>query len=298
MPSQDWRVGDGAGFCIAGIQSIGDTDTRKRLVSPDLELSINRQLAVLGISKGTYYYQPKGESDENLDIMKKIDQHMTEHPTSGVIGMRDNLATQGFRIGVNRVRRLMRKMGLMAIFPLKSLSKLGMAKYRKPYLLRNLTIAHANQVWSVDISYIPMAHGFMYLTAIIDVYSRAIMAWGLHNSLDAENSIEVLQLAIASHGKPEIINSDQGSQYTCPAWEEACDGIRMSMDGRRRCLDNVWIERFWRTIKREYVYINPTDSVKELRDGIKNYIEYYNYKRPHQGIGHQIPMRKYDPNAA
>lgn len=138
-----------------------------------------------------------------------------------------------------------------------------------------------------------MAHGFMYLTAIIDVYSRAIMAWGLHNSLDAENSIEVLQLAIASHGKPEIINSDQGSQYTCPAWEKSCEGIQISMDGRHRCLDNVWIERFWRTIKREYVYINPTDNVKELREGIKDYIEYYNTKRPHQGIEHQIPMTKY-----
>ena len=143
-----------------------------------------------------------------------------------------------------------------------------------------------------------MDHGFMYLTAIIDVYSRAIMAWGLHNSLDAENSIEVLQLAIESHGKPEIINSDQGSQYTCPTWEKACEGIRMSMDGRRRCLDNVWIERFWRTIKREYVYINPTDNVKELREGIKNYIEYYNTKRPHQGIEQQIPMTKYAKIAA
>lgn len=189
-------------------------------------------------------------------------------------------------------------MGLMAIYPLKSLSKLGMAKYKKPYLLHHLKIDHANQVWSIDISYIPMSHGFMYLTAIIDVYSRAIMAWGLHNSLDAENSIEVLQLAIALHGKPEIINSDQGSQYTCLAWEEACEGIRMSMDGRRRCLDNVWIERFWRTIKREYVYINPTDDVKELREGIKDYIEYYNTKRPHQGIEHQIPMTKYAKIAA
>ena len=223
---------------------------------------------------------------------------MTDHPTTGVIGMRDYLMTLGVLVGVKRVRRLMRLMGLMAIYPLKSLSKLGMAKYKKLYLLRNLTIDHANQVWSIDISYIPMAHGFMYLTAIIDVYSRAIMAWGLHNSLDAENSIEVLQLAIESHGKPEIINSDQGSQYTCPTWEKACEGIRMSMDGRRRCLDNVWIERFWRTIKREYVYINPTDNVKEQREGIKNDLEYYNTKRPHQGIEHQIPMTKYAKIAA
>lgn len=135
-----------------------------------------------------------------------IDRHMTEHPTTGVIGMRDHLMTLGILIGVNRARRLMRLMGLMAIYPLKSLSKFGMAKYKKPYLLRHLKIDHANQVWSIDISYIPMTQDFMYLSAIIDVYSRAIMEWGLHNSLDAENSIEVLQLAIDAHGKPEIIS--------------------------------------------------------------------------------------------
>lgn len=255
-------------------------------------------MEILDISKGSYYYQPKGENGENLDIMKMIDKHMTDHPTTGVIGMRDHLMTLGILVGMNRVRRLMRLMGLMAIYPLKSLSKLGMLKYRKPYLLRKLEIERPNQVWSIDISYIPMAHGFMYLTAIIDVYSRSIMAWGLHNSLDAENSVEVLQLAIEAHGKPEIINSDQGSQYTSEAWEKACEGIKMSMDGRRRCLDNVWIERFWRTIKREYVYLNPTDNVLELREGIKNYIEYYNNKRPHQGINHMIPMALYTQKAA
>ena len=136
-----------------------------------------------------------------------------------------------------------------------------------------------------------MLHGFMYLTAIIDVYSRSIMAWGLHNTLDKENSIEVLRLAAKAHGTPEIINSDQGSQYTSSLWLSTCEGfgIRVSMDGRGRCKDNIWIERFWRTIKTEYVYINPEDNVPRLRQGIRDYIEYYNNRRSHQGINHQIP---------
>mgnify|MGYP003557979165 CR=1 FL=1 len=199
MPSQDRRTGDGTGFCKTGIQSIGDTDTRKGFVSPSNELSINRQLEVLGISKGAYFYQQKGENDENLEIMKEIDRHMTDHPTTGVISMRDYLMTLGVLVGVKRVRRLMRLMGLMAIYPLKSLSKLGMAKYKKPYLLRNLTIDHANQVWSIDISYIPMAHGFMYLTAIIDVYSRAIMAWGLPLRYSSIHKINIFSLSFLQH---------------------------------------------------------------------------------------------------
>ena len=140
-----------------------------------------------------------------------------------------------------------------------------------------------------------MLHGFMYLTAIIDVYSRSIMAWGLHNTLDKENSIEVLRLAVEAHGAPEIINSDQGSQYTSSLWLSTCESfnIKVSMDGRGRCKDNIWIERFWRTIKTEHIYINPEDDVPRLRQGIRDYIDYYNNRRSHQGIAHQIPMERY-----
>lgn len=264
-------------------------------MSPENSLSINSQLELLGISKGLYYYEPKGETAENLEIMNEIDKEHTEHPTKGVEGMVDHLSLQGFPVGPKRIRRLMRKMGITAIYPKKNLSKLGKPQYRMPYLLRGLDITHSNQVWSIDITYIPMQHGFMYLTAIIDVYSRSIMAWGLHNTLDKENSIEVLNLAVETHRAPEIINSDQGSQYTSNLWLSCCEkyGIKVSMDGRGRCKDNIWIERFWRTIKTEYIYLNPEDNVSRLRQGIRDYIEYYNNRRAHQGINHQIPMERY-----
>ena len=262
-------------------------------------MSVNTQLELLGISKGAYYYEPKGEKAENLEIMKKIDEEHTEHPTKGVEGMVDHLVLLGYIVGSKRIRRLMHKMCITAIYPKKNLSKLGKPQYRMPYLLRGLDISRPNQVWSIDITYIPMLHGFMYLTAIIDVYSRSIMAWGLHNTLDKENSIEVLRLAVESHGAPEIINSDQGSQYTSSLWLSTCEeyGIKVSMDGRGRCKDNIWIERFWHTIKTEYIYINPEDNVARLRQGIKEYMEYYNNRRSHQGIAHQIPMERYK-NAA
>lgn len=210
--------------------------------------------------------------------------------------MVDHLRGEGYIVGRKLVRRLMKLMDIRAVYPMKSLSKGGWIQYRMPYLLRDLEITRPNQVWSTDISYIAMEHGFMYLYAIIDVYSRCIVGWGLYNTLDAVNAVEVLDRAISEHRVPEIINSDQGSQYTCPAWIEACGrhpGMRVSMDGRARCLDNVWIERFWRTIKREYVYLNPEDNATDLRRGIAGFIDYYNNRRCHQGIGHKIPAQVY-----
>ena len=216
-----------------------------------------------------------------MKLMKLMDKQYDLCPAMGVRQMVDYLKREGYHVGKNLVRRLMALMGLRAVYPLKSLSKGGWIKYRMPYLLRGLRITHRNQVWSTDISYIPMENGFMYLYAIIDVYSRYIVGWGLYNTLDASNAIEVLDRAVAQFGAPEIINSDQGVQYTCDEWHRACDkyGIRISMDGRARCLDNVWIERFWRTIKREYVYLNPESTVGALRRGIAKYIDYYNNRR-------------------
>jgi putative transposase len=168
--------------------------------------------------------------------MRKMDEHYLEHPTAGVLRMQDFLFLLGFTVNVKRVRRLLRKMGLMAIYPKKNLSKPGQAKYIRPYLLRNLKITRPNQVWAIDITYIPMAKGFLYLTAIIDVYSRYVVGWGLSNSLDAIYSHQVLTEAIAMHGKPEIINSDQGSQFTCKEWIEYLEEehIHISMDGKGR----------------------------------------------------------------
>jgi len=241
------------------------------------------------------YYKAKGNSEEDLQIMKEMDMEHMEHPGEGVIGLTDWLRFQGHKIGRRHVRRLMRFLGLSAIYPQKSFSRLGQSSYVKPYLLRNMNIDHANQVWSIDLTYVPMRKGFMYLTAIIDVYSRYIVGWGLHNSLDSSNCIEVLQSAVEKYGSPEIINSDQGSQFTCRDWAEACraSGITMSMDGCRRCLDNIWIERFWRTIKRNYIYLSPEENGHDLYRGIMRFMDKYNYMRPHQGIAHRTPFHVY-----
>jgi len=172
-----------------------------------------------------------------------MDKHYLNHPTHGVFQMQDFLTQEGFKVNHKRVRRLLRKMGLMAIYPQKNLSRLGSTKYIYPYLLKHLVANRPNQIWAIDITYIPMSHGFMYLTAIIDHYSRFVVNWDVSNSLDAESVLSVLKQAIKQHGKPEIINSDQGSQFTCPLWTEYVKGkdIRISMDSKGRALDNIFI---------------------------------------------------------
>lgn len=259
------------------------------------KLSLNKQLEVLSLSKGTYYYQSKPESELNQQVMNEIDKIHTENPARGVRGTVLDLVALGFLVGPKRVRRLMRKMRISAVSPGRRLSHLGNAKYIKPYLLRNLDITHPKQVWSIDITYIPMKKGFMYLTAIIDVYSRAIVAWGLHNTLDGENSIEVLREAVNKYGAPEIINSDQGCQYTSKDWADVCDEykIQISMDGKGRAKDNIWIERFWRTLKMEYVYLNPEDSVQALRSGIADFMAYYNHRRHHRSLDGNVPWSRF-----
>jgi len=229
-----------------GLRTIGDTEVLKEIVSPRNDLSQRRQCELLGLNRSMQYYKPAGEDPANLELMRLMDEEYMEHPTKGVLGMVDFLRALGILTGPKRVRRLLRKMGIMAIYPKRNLSKLGLAKYIQPYRLRGLEVTHSNHVWCIDITYIPMAKGFLYLTAIIDVYSRYIVGWDIHNTLDAENSLNVFREAIAMHGKPEIVNSDQGSQFTCPGWIEYLESqnITISMDGKGRALDNVWIERF------------------------------------------------------
>ena len=252
-------------------------------------------MKLLSLSKGQYYYKRVEDSKETFDIMKRIDEIYTDNQTVGVIKMTEYLKLENYRVGYRRIRRLMRKMGIQATYPKPNLSKLGLAKYIQPYLLRKLKISRPNQVWSIDITYIPMSKGFMYLTAIIDVYSRMIVGWGLHNTLEASNSREVLNEAIMNYGTPEIVNSDQGSQYTCKEWVKQLkeNGIQISMDGYKRCRDNAWIERFWRTIKREYIYITPEENGTDLYRGIYRFIKHYNTRRPHQGINNEVPSNRY-----
>jgi len=272
---------------------------RRNLVDNQYALSVRKQCELLSVHRSGLYYAPKGESSENLEIMRLMDEHYLKHPTEGVIRVQDFLLTMGFVVNHKRVRRLLRLMGLMAVYPKKNLSKLGLKKYIHPYLLKRLKIERPNQVWAIDITYIPMKDGFMYLTAIIDVYSRYIVGWGISNSLEAEASLSVLKQAIRDNGKPEIINSDQGSQFTCEDWVKHLkeEEIKISMDGKGRAIDNIFIERFWRTLKYDHVYMHPSSDGLELYQGIKGYIGYYNHSLHHQGIGRKIPAELYKPAA-
>lgn len=219
-------------------------------------LSIRRQCALLEVSRSRYYYHPQQEPEENLAIMRLMDERYLTKSSHGVLRM------QGYPVNQKRVRRLLRKMGLTALYPKPSLSQLGEVKYIYPYLLKNLSMARSNQVWEIDITYIPMDKGFMYMVAIIDVYSRFIVGWELTNSLEVEGCLKVFAQAVRRYGTPEIMNSVQGSQFTCERWVDAVKEVRarLSMDDKGRALDNIYIERFWRSVKYDYVYLNPTSD--------------------------------------
>lgn len=201
------------------------------------------------MTRSSFYFEPKGESKENLKIMQLMDEHYMKYPTSGVLTMEDHLRDLGYVVNHKRVRRLLRLMGLEAIYPKKKLSILGNGKYIRPYLLKRLSIEKMNQVWAIDITYIPMRKGFMYLTAVIDLYSRFVVSWGVSNSLTSEASLKVVNEAVEEYGCPEIINSDQGSQFTCQDWINFWQDkpTKISMDGKGRAIDNIFIERLWRT---------------------------------------------------
>jgi putative transposase len=268
---------------------------RLQMVNHEEGMSIRCQCNLVSVNRGSFYYKPLGETKENLRIMRLMDEHYLKHPTEGVMRIRDFLFTLGIIANHKRVRRLLRLMGLMAIYPKKNLSRLGQAKYIRPYLLKDLKIVRPNQAWAIDITYIPMPKGFLYLTAIIDIYSRYVVGWGISNTLDASCSLNVTKEAILRYGKPEIINSDQGSQFTCNDWIEYLEkeDIKISMDGKGRAIDNIFIERLWRSVKYDYVYIKvPADGL-ELYQGLKEYFDYYNNQLSHQGIDHQIPVNKY-----
>jgi putative transposase len=272
---------------------------RRELIDSEHPLSVREQCSQLSIHRSGLYYAPMGEKPENLEIMRIMDEHYLKHPTAGVIRMQDLLFALGFVVNHKRVRRLLRLMGLMAIYPKRNLSKLGLKKYIHPYLLKGLNIDRPNLAWGIDVTYIPMKNGFLYLTAIIDIYSRYVVGWGISNSLEADATLSVLKEAIKDHGKPEIVNSDQGSQFTCEKWVTYLNDqdIRISMDGKGRFIDNIFIERFWRSVKHDYVYLHPASDGIELYQGIKKYINYYNHELHHQGIGRRIPADLYKPAA-
>ena len=254
-----------------------------------LQLSIRRQCEVVGLHRSTLYYQPAGESAFNLNLMRLIDEQYLKTPFYGWPRMTAYLHRQGYQVNHKRVQRLMQKMDLQAIYPHRtSVAAQGHKVY--PYLLRNQTITRPNQVWSADITYIPMLRGFMYLVATIDWYSRYVLAWQLSNTLDGLFCLDALDLALAQ-GKPDIFNTDQGAQFTALAFTSQLEaaGIRISMDGRGRALDNVFVERLWRSVKYEHVYLYEYASVPELEKGLEQYFTFYNHERPHQSLSYQTP---------
>ena len=265
---------------------------RRSMIEPDnRRLSIVRQCELLSIHRSGFYYAPAGESALNLELMKKIDEHFLEYPFKGSRRMAVWLNHQGYTVNRKRIQRLYKLMGLATIYPKRDLSKPDPARYKYPYLLKGLEIRRPNQVWAVDITYIPMKKGFMYLAAIIDLYSRYVVNWSLSNTMDAAWICDTIKEGIARHGKPEIINSDQGSQFTSDEYTELLKSntIQISMDGKGRATDNIFIERLWRSLKQEYVYLNPQEDGLSLYQGIKKWFDFYNYKRHHQSLGYRLP---------
>jgi len=249
-----------------------------------------RQCRLLGISHSGLYYQPKGISGENLTIMKLIDRQYLATPFYGARKITACLKSQGHRINRKRIRRLMRLMGIKAIYRRPRTSKPAPGHKIYPYLLGGLKITRPNQVWAADITYIPMARGFLYLVAIIDWYSRYVLSWKLSNTLDAGFCVEALEEALKK-GKPEIFNTDQGSQFTSEAFTGVLKkhGIKISMDGKGSYNDNLFIERLWRSVKYEEVYLKAYQDGREARIGLGNYFCFYNIERPHQALGYRTP---------
>ncbi len=268
---------------------------RTLLIDSCSKMSLRRQCLLLSVPRNRLYYKPVCESSGNLELMMLMDKYYLCHSSYGVLRMQDYLRGLGFFINEKKVRRLLRLMGLQAIYPGKNLSKLGQAKYIRPYLLKGLKVICSNHVWQIDITYIPMVKGFLYLTAIIDVYSRYVVAWGISNSLEASSSHDVLKEAVEAHGKPQIINSDQGCQFTCHEWIKYIEqlSILISMDGKGRALDNIFIERLWRSVKYDYVYLSPANDGLELYKGLDKYFKHYNNELNHQGIGRITPASLY-----
>ena len=253
-------------------------------------LSVRRQCELLGLAPASYYYQAEPESAENLHYLRLLDQEYTDHPFYGVRKMTVWLQQQGYAVGPKRVRRLLRAMGLMAVYPKPRLSLNPLAHRRFPYLLKGVAIVRPNQVWSTDITYIRLRGGFVFLAAVLDWYSRYVLAWELSISLEADFCVAVLERALADQ-RPEIFNTDQGVQFTSAQFQAPllAAQVRLSMDGRGRAYDNIFVERLWRSVKYEEVYLKDYRNVAEARLGLGQYFPFYNETRIHQSLDYRTP---------
>ena len=258
-------------------------------------LPVKRQAEALGLSRSTVYYQPRPVSESDLALMRRIDELHLEYPFAGARMLRDFLTREGVRIGRKHVSTLMRRMGIEALYRKPNTSKRHPAHAVHPYLLRGLSIDRPNQVWAMDITYIPMARGFVYLAAVVDWYTRRVLSWRLSITMTTDFCLEAVEDAIHRHGKPEIFNTDQGSQFTSEAFTGLLKqhGIRISMDGKGCWRDNVFVERLWRSIKYEEVYLKAYDSVTHARESLGRYIRFYNSVRPHSSLDRRTPDEVY-----
>jgi putative transposase len=265
------------------------------MIAPTARLPVIRQCALLGIARSSFYYQPRPESAKELDLLKRLDRIFTDNPVYGSRRLQVALWREGMSVGRRRIRRLMQKLGLWAVRPKRNTSKPHPAHRIYPYLLRGLTIDQPNQVWATDITYVPMRHGFLYLVAIIDWATRRVLSWRLSNTLTTGFCVEALREALARFGKPGIFNTDQGSQFTSEEFTTVLrdHGVAISMDGRGRCHDNIFVERLWWTVKHEWVYLRPAANGIEQKRSLAEFFDWYNRRRPHQALGWQTPDEAY-----
>ena len=261
----------------------------------DRDYSVTRQCMLLGINRSTIYYTPRGTSIRDQILMNLLDEQYTKTPFYGVRKMTEYLKECGFTIGKSHTRALLRHMGLMAVYPKPNLSKPHPGHLKYPYLLRGVTIERPNQVWSTDITYIRLGVGFAYLVAIIDWYSRYVLSWRLSNTLESDFCIEALNEALQLYRNPELFNSDQGSQFTSEEFVGVLTskGISISMDGKGRAHDNIFVERLWRSVKYENVYLNGYQSIAEAKEGLRQYFEFYNKQRYHEALANKRPFELY-----
>jgi putative transposase len=270
---------------------------KKAMIETGIKLSIRQQCFLLSLCRSNLYYTPSQESAENLEIMRLLDEQYLKTPFYGQPRLWNLLREKGYNINKKRVKRLMDLVGWQTLFPKKNTSKRNKAHPVYPYLLKGMEITRPNQVWAIDITYIPMKKGFMYLFAVIDVYTRYVLTWSISNTMTAGWCREVVQEAIEMHGYPEIINSDQGSQFT----SEEFTGLftaenvptQISMDGKGRCIDNIFIERLWRSVKYECVYLKAFEDGVELYNGLDEYFRFYNTERGHQSLNYKKPVELY-----
>ena len=268
------------------------------MIDPSNRLPVIRQCELLELNRSTFYYQASPVSSEDLELMRRIDEMHLERPFYGSRRIRDWLQDEDHDVNRKRVQRLMRQMGIMAVYPKPKTSRPGKGHKIYPYLLRGMTVHRPNQAWAADITYLPMARGFLYLVAIIDWHSRKVLAWRVSNTLDSDFCVEALEEALRRYGAPEIFNTDQGAQFTSYAFTDVLKdaGVAISMDGKGRWIDNVFIERLWRSVKYEEVYLHAYETAAEARAALRRHFRFYNAERRHQSLNRQTPDQVYARN--